>query len=40
MGMGIKQNWEWEWKGMGNHLSGNVLPWEFMPKGFVLRWAY
>jgi len=36
------QNWEWEWAGMGNHLSGNgnyvpALPWEFIPKGFMLR---
>ena len=35
------QNWEWEWEGMGNHLSGNGnylhSPWEFNPKGFMLR---
>jgi len=35
------QNWEWEWEGMGNHTSGNrnlpALPWEFTPKGFMLR---
>jgi len=38
------QNWEWEWEGMGNHLSASqwecelpALPWEFIPKGFMLR---
>jgi len=38
------QNLEWEWEGYGKPPQWEwelpALPWEFIPKGFMLRCAY